>query len=133
MKKKTILLLLSLIVIAVPVGIVFRFLSYDINNLPDGTEISRCISPDGNHTLILYESETSLSAAALRGEILDNSKGKRWNIYWQYRPTDRNISWKDNDTVIINEIELNIYKDRYDYRRDSASGIPETAWETSYQ
>lgn len=85
--------------------------------LPTGKEFYRCSSPDGKHTLIAYISESSLSAPALRGEIQENKSGKCWTVYWQYKPEAQEFSWKDNDTVIINGIELNIHTDRYDYRR----------------
>ena len=94
-------------------------LSYDIDRLPQGVEAVRYTSPDGSYVLILYESEASLSSPALRGEILDCASGKRWNIYWQYRPSGRECAWVDNETVRINDQTLNIHHDRCDYRRDA--------------
>ena len=48
--------------------------------------------------------------------VTNNNTGKEKNIYWQYRCTEANIVWLDEDTVQINGIELNVKRDTYDYR-----------------
>lgn len=120
MKKRVLLRSLPLLTVILLAGVCFYWLSYDMDRLPEGVETARCVSPDGKYVLILYESETSLSSPALRGEILECASGKRRNIYWQYRPAGRDCVWVDNETVRINGITLNIHHDRYDYRRDKS-------------
>ncbi|WP_445489825.1 DUF5412 family protein [Niallia sp. 03133] len=54
---------------------------------------------------------------AVRGELnFNNDKPK--NIYWQYRVETASIKWLDNDTVIVNNVELDVPNDTYDYRRN---------------
>jgi len=38
-------------------------------------------------------------------------------IYYEKNCTEDNIEWLNNDTIIINDVTLNIHKDVYDYRR----------------
>ncbi|WP_319799492.1 DUF5412 family protein [Jeotgalibacillus aurantiacus] len=49
-------------------------------------------------------------------EFENSSKGSK-NIYWQYETTEGNIEWQDEDTVKINNIELDVPDEKYDYRR----------------
>ena len=50
----------------------------------------------------------------VQSEIIKPKKEK--NIYWNYHCTEAKIEWSDEDTVIINGIELNVTNDTYDYR-----------------
>ncbi|MER2237859.1 MAG: DUF5412 family protein, partial [Psychrobacillus sp.] len=53
-----------------------------------------------------------------RGELVFNDKdNKTKNIYWNYREESANISWTDNNTVIINGHTLDVTKEKFDFRR----------------
>ena len=43
---------------------------------------------------------------------------RKKKIYWNYPCSDADIVWIDNDTVQINGIELEVFKDIYDYRHE---------------
>jgi hypothetical protein len=53
---------------------------------------------------------------AVLGEIKNNLTQKTKNIYWQYQCDTADIIWANNNTVIINSIQLDVTKDIYDYR-----------------
>lgn len=38
-------------------------------------------------------------------------------IYYEKNCKEDNIEWLDDDTIIINDVRLNIHRDIYDYRR----------------
>ena len=91
---------------------------YSMSRLPKGEFLEEAVSPDGKYTVKVYLSRVALSSDAIRGEVINNRTKKVRNIYWQYRASRAEITWKNEETVIINDIELNVLKDVYDWRRD---------------
>ncbi|WP_243524849.1 DUF5412 family protein [Bacillus pseudomycoides] len=54
---------------------------------------------------------------AVRGELVCNEQNnKTKNIYWNNRENTANITWNDNDTVIINGHKLDVPNDKFDFR-----------------
>ncbi|MGE7023038.1 DUF5412 family protein [Solibacillus cecembensis] len=91
---------------------------FDLKWLPTGEYHTEEISPDGTYTLIAYVSRPSLSADAVRGELVFNRRnGKTKNIYWNYRELTAKIEWFDNKTVVINGHTLEIPNEKYDWRK----------------
>lgn len=87
--------------------------------IPDGGElIEKSTSPKGEYTLNVYVHESSLSADALRCEVLNHENGRSKNIYWNYPKSTAEIRWISDDTVDIDGIILNVKKDKYDFRWD---------------
>ncbi|WP_277584850.1 DUF5412 domain-containing protein [Psychrobacillus antarcticus] len=116
----------TLLVISIPVtltlvllGIFVYTFFISMENLPKGEFLAEESSPDGKFTLKAYVTNGgSTTSYAVRGELVFNEKnGKIKNIYWNYREEDAEISWVDNDTVIINDHTLNVPKEKYDFRR----------------
>ncbi len=96
-------------------GVYWAF--FDMNRLPTGEYITEETSPDGTYTLKAYVSSTSLSADAVRGELIFNERnGKTKNVYWNYRESTAKIEWIDDDTVVINGHRLNVPKEKFDFR-----------------
>jgi len=89
-----------------------------MESLPKGEFLVEESSPDGKFTLKAYVTNGGATTSyAVRGELVFNEKnGKTKNIYWNYREEDAEISWVDNDTVIINNHTLNVPKEKYDFR-----------------
>ena len=93
---------------------------FSYQRLPKGDYIEESTSPNGNYTVKTYLCNGGATVDwAVRGELTINYlfKMKR-NIYWQYRTNESNITWKDNKTVIINGIEIELPNGKYDYRVD---------------
>ena len=96
-------------------GVYWAF--FDMNRLPTGEYLTEETSPDGTYTLKAYVSSPSLSADAVRGELVFNErKGKTKNIYWNYRESTAKIEWLDNETVAINGHILEVPNGKYDWR-----------------
>ncbi|MED0676191.1 DUF5412 family protein [Aneurinibacillus thermoaerophilus] len=118
-KKKVLLGLIILILIfAGVIGYVYYSLFYSMSNLPKGDFIKKVDSPDKNYTIQMYIVNGGATVStAVRGELITNKKGTKKNIYWDYKTSDTNVKWLDNDTVSINGHEINVEKDVYDFRR----------------
>lgn len=119
-KKKKIKWLVIFSVLVILVYFVYWFFfSMAISRLPKGRFLYEEASPKGTYTLKVYVSEPALSADAVRVElIMNNKKGKKKNLYWEYRESTAMITWIDDDTVKINDHELNLPNDQYDWRKD---------------
>lgn len=121
--KRTIKITLLVISIPVTLALVLLgifvytfFISMEI--LPKGEFLTEESSPDGKYTLKAYVTNGGATTSyAVRGELVFNEKnGKTKNIYWDYREETAEISWVDEDTVIINNRTLNVPKEKYDFR-----------------
>ena len=92
---------------------------YDMSRLPTGELISEVQSPGGKYTLKSYRTDGGATTSyAIRGELnfnIENKKPK--NIYWEYRTENATVEWLDDDTVIINRVQLDVPDEKYDFRR----------------
>ena len=88
--------------------------------MPQGQEILQEVpSPNGEDTIIVYLNNGGATTSyAILCSVRDNQTGKERNIYWQEDRMEANVQWLDEDTVIINNIELHVWKETYDYRNN---------------
>lgn len=85
--------------------------------LPKGEFLHSHDSPDKQYTVNIYLANGGATVDyAIRGELVDNNTGKAKNIYWNYHEDEAKVSWKDNDTVVINKHVLDVPDDTYDFR-----------------
>lgn len=91
-----------------------------MHHLPNGELITEVTSPTGAYTVKAYVSESGATVAdAVRAEVVfHKKKDKKKNIYWEYRISEANIIWIDDDTVSINNTALDVRKDVYDWRKE---------------
>lgn len=119
-RLKIILLVVSIPIILTMIllGIFVYTFFISMESLPKGEFLTEESSPDGKYTLKAYVTNGGATTSyAIRGELVFNEKsGETKNIYWNYREEDAEISWFDNDTVIINNRTLNVPKEKYDFR-----------------
>ncbi|QFG00629.1 hypothetical protein PB01_18545 [Psychrobacillus glaciei] len=118
---------ITLLVLAVPISIIGVLVSFgvywaffDMNRLPKGDFLTEEFSPNGKYTLRAYISDGGATTSyAIRGELVFNDeKGRKKNIYWNYREESADISWVDNDTVVINGHVLDVLRDKFDFRHE---------------
>ena len=97
-------------------GVYWAF--FDMNRLPAGEYLTEETSLDGKYTLKAYVTNGGATVSyAVRGELVFNQRNnKTKNIYWNYREETANITWTDNDTVVINGYSLEVPKDKFDFR-----------------
>ena len=116
MKKKAIITAMITIALA---GYAIYWAFYDMSRLPTGELISEVQSPSGTYTLKSYRTDGGATTSyAIRGELNFNTENKKpKNIYWEYRVENSAVEWLDDDTVIINGVELDVPDEKYDFRR----------------
>jgi len=100
------------------IGYAVYWAFFDLERLPKGEFLTEQTSSDGKYTVKAYVSKGSaISADAVRGELVFNEQhNKTRNIYWNYREETATITWIDENTVIINGHELDVPKDKFDFR-----------------
>ena len=121
MKKslKVVGILLLLVITILGYGIYWAF--YDIQSIKGQKTIQEVSSPNGTYTVTAYLNNGGATTAyAVLCSVKTNGRNSEKNIYWQYPCNTASIVWIDEQTVKINGVELNIKKDTYDYRHDSA-------------
>ena len=87
----------------------------DIADVPTGTFVESYPCEYGDKKMNLYMVKNSLGTA-IRGEI--ESNGKKHNIFWQTGIEAVDVQWLNEDTIMINEIPLDVNDTfGYDCRR----------------
>jgi len=99
--------------------LVFNYFFFNINRLPEGEFLTEEISPNGDYTIKIYVSDGGATVSdAVRGEVIYHKrKDKKKNIYWQNHEESAMIYWINEHTISINEMELDVRKDIYDFRK----------------
>lgn len=91
--------------------------SCSMEDLPEGELKYSSISPSGTYTVNLYLCDGGSTVDyAVRGEVITNSTNVIRNLYWEYHCEEYDVVWIDDETVIINNKELNVIEDEYDWR-----------------
>ncbi|MGN1194633.1 MAG: DUF5412 family protein [Acutalibacteraceae bacterium] len=112
--KVTAAVLLSLIAVS---AVLYYHFFVSMNALPEGELIAGYPSASAACSVNIYRCSSGATVAdAVRGEVVFEN-GKRKNIYWQYRESDAEVKWIDAETVSINGRVLNVYHDKYDFRK----------------
>ena len=118
--------LVPVIIVASILLIIFALISYgiywaffDIQRLDGQEVITVSDSPDSSYTITAYLNNGGATTDyAVLCAVKNNKTGKERNIYWNYHYSTADIQWLDDKTVSINGIELDVTKDKYDYRRN---------------
>ena len=118
--------LVPIIIVASILLIIFALISYgiywaffDIQRLDGQEVITVSDSPDSSYTVTAYLNNGGATTDyAVLCAVKNNKTGKERNIYWNYHCSTADIQWLDDKTVSINGIELDVIKDKYDYRRN---------------
>ncbi|WP_342468583.1 DUF5412 domain-containing protein [Ureibacillus sp. FSL K6-3587] len=118
MKKVMTVLLIWFLLFAVILSYGIYWLFFDWSRFKDEL-IAQSTSPNGTYTINAYLSNggATLSHSVL-GELVFNEKNEKpKKIYWEYKIDYAIIEWLDDDTVVINGVQLELPKETYDYRR----------------
>ncbi|PFM56135.1 hypothetical protein COJ48_29255 [Bacillus cereus] len=116
-KGKALIIIFSMLVIIIGFGY-WKFFS--LQGVPKGELIQTVKSPDGKYLIKTYfHNAGSLSADAVRGELVNLNTDSAENIYWNYPDADPYIEWVNKDSVRIGDQALDISKkETYDWRDD---------------
>lgn len=109
--------LIPLIFVFLVVIAIFYYSFISMSNLPKGELISSTKCDSCGKTVNVYLVNSGATTDySIRGEIVYNN-GHHKNIYWSYHESKADVSWVSCDEVNINGHVLNVYKDRFDWRR----------------
>ena len=109
--------ILLIILALISYGIYWAF--FDIQRLDGQEVITVSDSSDSSYTVTAYLNNGGATTDyAVLCAVKNNKTGKERNIYWNYHCSTADIQWLDDKTVSINGIELDVTKDKYDYRRN---------------
>ena len=97
--------IILLVVIGICCGIHYYFLP--LKPLPYSELIYESMSPDGTYLVRAYVSSPSLSPDTVWCEFIAGNKNPKV-FYQQYRASSCIIDWDNNDTVVINGIQLKL-------------------------
>ena len=94
--------------------------TFSLQGVPKGELIRTVKSPDGKYLIKTYfHNAGSLSADAVRGELVNLDTDSEKNIYWNYPDTDPYIEWVNKNIVRIGDQTLDVsQKETYDWRDD---------------
>lgn len=114
---KIIGLLFLLVVAILGYGTYWAF--YDIQRIEGQMVLQEVSSPNETYTVTAYLNNGGATTDyAVLCSVKTKGKNNEKNIYWQYHCETANIVWVDEQTVQINNVELNVKRDTYDYRHD---------------
>ncbi|MBJ8056270.1 DUF5412 domain-containing protein, partial [Bacillus cereus] len=103
-KGKALIIIFSMLVIIIGFGY-WKFFS--LQGVPKGELIQTVKSPDGKYLIKTYfHNAGSLSADAVRGELVNLNTDSAENIYWNYPDADPYIEWVNKDSVRIGDQTL---------------------------
>ena len=113
--KKTLLIILAVLILVVGYGIYHFFC--DIDAIKLGEKIAVSTSPSGEYTITAYLNNGGATTGYAVLCRLDDGKHEK-NIYWNCDCSTCDIVWIDDDTAQINGVRLeNVKRDTYDFRR----------------
>lgn len=113
-KKRFIIIPLTLALISYFIYWAF----YDMNRLPKGEFLVQSTSPNKEYTIKAYVSKgNATNSDAVRAELIFNKNNKKTKtIYWNYRENEAKIVWLDDNIVKINDVKLEVPKEKFDFR-----------------
>jgi hypothetical protein len=118
--KPKFLIIISLAVVVIGlISWLYYYLSYDLQRLSKAGEVI-AIAESPNKKYVITVKKNSAGASSMSWNlvgIVGDRTNKEKIIYWD-EGSEAKVKWIDEKTVIINDVELNIEKDTYDYRHD---------------
>ncbi|WP_087456524.1 DUF5412 domain-containing protein [Tumebacillus avium] len=120
MKKKVLIGCSSFLILVLGIlAFAVYYFFYSMDRLPVGEFLTQSSSPNKTYTIDFYlVNGGATTDFSVRGELVINKTKERENIYWEYRTENVKAVWKDEYTVLINGHELDVRKDKYDWRND---------------
>lgn len=114
-KKHKVIIILLLLIFLTVYGMHWSF--FDIQRLEGQEFLCESSSPDGRYTVTAYLNNGGATTDyAVLCTATDNETGRDRNIYWNYKCETAEVEWIDEDTARINGVDLDVMKDKYDWR-----------------
>lgn len=118
MKKGLAILFTVVVSIVMLSGVLYYRCFVSMSALPEGEPIGEYPNTFSDCSVRLYRCSAGATVDdAVRGEVVFQN-GKTKTVYWAYHESEADVQWLDGETVSINGRILNIYRDKYDWRRE---------------
>ena len=118
-KKAVFTFVLVFVMLFNAVGMAIDAFSYDMDDLPEGKKLYYELCPNASKVFSLYLVELEGINTALRGEVAyfdEEGTLQTRNIYWQVGKKTAIAGWKDENTVTVDNKDINITGEPYDCR-----------------
>ena len=121
MKKFLLILFFVCALLTSVLGYIYYWAAYDLDRLPRGPIIAEETSPNKTYTIKAHTSDLGATTSfSVLAELYFNKEDRKPKvIYFQYKEREASIRWKDDSTVVINNVELHLPNEKYDYRHDN--------------
>lgn len=117
MKKVIIVCLGITFIIVLTFGWTFYHFMWDTQSISKGELLRTEYSPKKRYCANVYRGEGGATVDdSIVVEIEDKKMDTRKNIYFEYHKDDVKVQWLNETKIKIDEKELNILKDVYDWR-----------------
>lgn len=142
MKRSKMIIIGVLVVGVIAVGVYFSLFHVNLDQYDFYQTLTFEVSPDGQYQVELILLGKQEERYDEEGNVITNKNesydqyARIWYdpettedgttiwgdkhtkiIYYEKNCTEDNIEWLDDDTIIINDVRLNIHRDVYDHRR----------------
>lgn len=117
-EKKLIIISIILAIMAGGAVYAVNWAFYDIQRIKGQQFLKESTSTNGTYTVTAYLNNGGATTDfAVLGTLKNNKNGKTKNIYWQYHCENADMEWLNDEIIKINNVELNVKIEVYDYRR----------------
>ncbi|OCB01081.1 DUF5412 family protein [Clostridium beijerinckii] len=119
-KTKKRFIIICIIIATMVYGIVYaiNWAFFDIQRINGQEVLNNLTSPKGIYTVTTYLNNGGATTNfAVLGVLRNNKNGETKNIYWQYPCNKADMEWLNDEKIKINNIEINVKNQIYDYRR----------------
>ena len=100
------------------VAYAYNWAFLDIQRINGQEYLNESTSPNGAYTVTAYLNNGGATVDyAVLGRLKNNRNGKTKNIYWQYHCEKAEMEWVNDEMLKINDQQLNVKNEIYDYRR----------------
>ncbi|MEL1134310.1 DUF5412 family protein [Desulfitobacterium sp. THU1] len=118
-RKKLLFVLLTLAILAGGIIYAINWAFFDIQRISGQEYLAESTSPNGTYTVTAYLNNGGATTDyAVLCRMKNNINGKIKNIYWQYHSKQADMVWINYEIIRINNIEINVNSEIYDYRRN---------------
>lgn len=117
-EKRLIIISIILAIMAGGAAYAVNWAFYDIQRIKGQKFLKESTSTNGTYTVTAYLNNGGATTDfAVLGTLTNNKNGKTKNIYWQYHCENADMEWLNDEVIKINNVELNVKNEIYDYRR----------------
>ncbi|MBR3350603.1 MAG: hypothetical protein IKG35_00625 [Erysipelotrichaceae bacterium] len=115
-RRKMVITFLWNTILVIAISIYYCF--FDISHFKRQEQMF-VVESNNNLAIVVYRNNGGATVDySLLCTVKNTETNQEWNLFWDYPYYKPEIKWINDNTVMINSNLLNVYLDRYDYRRE---------------